>query len=123
MPNNPLFNSLTLSLALFSLSYLKMHITVRKINQLDSLWGNTSFPEIETELGRMILQKGRKRGQFLTWRGSWQFSQLTDKYHQGNPLIIQSITVSQNRQLRTRSYIVIWGQLLIKTWAMTDQNL
>ena len=81
MPNTPLFNSLTLSLALFFLSYLKMDITVRIINKVDSLWGNTSFPEIETELGRMILKKGRKRGQFLHWRGSWQLLQPTDKDH------------------------------------------
>ena len=81
MPNNPLLNSLTLSLALFFLSYLKMDITVRIISRFDSLWGNTSFPESETEPGRMILQKGRKRGQFLHWRGSWQFLQPTDKDH------------------------------------------
>ena len=77
MSTNPLFNSLTLSLALFLLSYLKMDLTVRITSKLDSLWGNTSFPEIETELGRMILQKGRKRGQFLYWRGSWQLLQPT----------------------------------------------
>lgn len=68
--NSPLFNSLTFSIALFFFFLSGNGRNSENSKQTQHTLGSTFFPKIKTELGRMILQKGKKKGQFLYSRDS-----------------------------------------------------